>query len=266
MSEYDATIRDHYASVAQSDGLAATSTMADLLIRERETAAIVQFVGLTTGGLGTVADFGCGNGYTLEVLAAAFPQLDLHGFEYTPELRQLAEERLRNARASVSPGDIRDPGFCGGRQFDAVIVQRVIINLLDRADQALALDNIVAAVKPGGHVLFIECFEEPLDDLNEAREEFDLPPIGPAQHNLYLRNGFYEHGDLAPFDHSDWQFPPNVLSTHYFVSRAFDPGLMRGKPFKRNSQVQRFFSMALPPAIGNFAPLMIHAFVRSTRS
>ena len=97
--------------------------------------------------------------------------------------------------------------------------------------------------------------------LVEARR-FGLEPIGPAHHNLYLSEGFYDRDDLVPFAHPDWDFPPNYLSTHYFVSRAFEPGLTKGRPFKRNSMVQRFLSMAFPPAVGNFAPLMIHAFQR----
>lgn len=262
MGDYDATIKEHYASVAKTAGLDPTSTMADELIRQRETEAIVSFVGLATGGIGRVADFGCGNGYTLEVLANSYPELDLHGFEYTPELRALASERLGNGRAAVAAGDIREPRFWGEGTFDAVVIQRVIINLLDVADQKRGLDNIIEAVKPGGHVIFIECFEEPFAELNEAREEFELEPIGPAHHNLYLEMDFFERDDLVPFDDPQWSFPPNYLSTHYFVSRAFEPGLTRGRPFKRNSQVQRFFSMALPPAVGNFAPLMIHAFRR----
>ena len=261
MTDYDATIREHYASVAESAGLSATSTMADQLIRQRETEAILSFVRLATGGRGRVADFGCGNGYTLERLHQDFNDLQLFGYEYTPELRELAAQRLQGI-APVAPGDVREAGFWGDESFDAVIVQRVIINLLNLDDQKRALDNIIKAVKPGGHVFFIECFDHTFAELNEAREEFDLPPIGPAHHNLYLPEGFYDRPDLVPFEHPDWEFVPNYLSTHYFVSRAFEPGLTKWRPFKRNSQVQRFFSMALPPSIGNMAPLMFHAFER----
>jgi SAM-dependent methyltransferase len=263
MAAYDATIKEHYASVASAEGLSETATMADRLIRQRETEAIASFVKLATGGQGRVADCGCGNGHTLAVLARTFPELQFTGFEYTPELRELAAGRfVEDRRIKILPGDIREAGFWGERPFDAVIVQRVIINLLDVKDQRRAVGNIVQAVRRGGHVIFIECFVEPFAELNEAREEFGLEPIGPAHHNLYLSKGFYDRDDLVPFAHPDWSFPPNYLSTHYFVSRAFEPGLTKGRPFKRNSQVQRFLSMAFPPAVGNFAPLMIHAFER----
>lgn len=258
MSNYDDVIRDHYASVAEQAGLSATSTMADQLIRHHETEAIAQFVELTAHG-GRVGDFGCGNGYTLEVLRDRMPDNDYVGIEYTPELRDLAAQRL-DGEVPIHPGDIREEGFFGDEQFDTVFCQRVLINLLDIDDQKRALENVVAAVKPGGHVLFIECFIEPLAELNEGRDEFEMGPIPPAHHNLYLEKGFFDRDDLTAFDHEGWEYPPNYMSTHYFVSRVLEPGLTRWRDFKRNSKLQRFLSMAFPPAVGDFAPLQIHAF------
>ncbi len=218
---------------------------------------------MTTGGSGRVADIGCGNGYTLGVLAERYPKLQLSGYEHVPEQFDLATERFNGVpRVRIHAADVRDEGFWGQDPFDAVVVQRLIINLLDPEDQNKALGNILAAVRVGGHALFLECFQEPLANLNEAREELGLDPILPAHHNLYLRSAFFERLELAPFEHQDWDYAPNHLSTHYFVSRAFEPSLSRDRPFKRNSQVQRFFSLALPPAIGNFAPLLINAFRR----
>ncbi len=261
MSEYDQTIKEHYASVAESEGLAATSTMADQLIRQRETEAIEQFVRLASSPGQRVGDIGCGNGYSLQVMADKFDDRNFVGIEYTPELCDLAKSRFRdNDRVTVRGGDIREKGFHGDEQFDCLYVQRVLINLLDESHQKEALENIVAAVRPGGTLLFIECFIEPLDELNEGREEFEMAPIPPAHHNLYLTEGFYDRDDLVPFEHGDWEFPPNYLSTHYFVSRVLEPGLTRWRDFKRNSKLQRFLSMAFPPAVGNFAPLQIHAF------
>jgi SAM-dependent methyltransferase len=263
MNSYDDTIKEHYASVAEQAGLSSASTMADQLIRKHETDAIAQFVELATTPGQRVGDFGCGNGYTLEVLAERFPDRRYVGVEYTPELLDLAKSRFAGAAGvTVGLGDIRIEGFHGDEQLDAVYCQRVLINLLDEADQKKALDNVVAAVKPGGCVLFIECFIEPLDDLNEARDEFEMEPIPPAHHNRYLEEGFFEHSELETFEMAGWEYPPNFLSTHYFVSRALEPGLTRWRDFKRNSKLQRFLSMAFPPAVGDFAPLQFHAFRR----
>lgn len=264
MSTYDDTIKNHYASVAEKAGLSSDSTMADKLIRRYETDAIIQFVELTTSAGDRVGDFGCGNGHTLEVLNDQLPDRHFVGLEYTPELLDLARSRFVDAEnVTVGPCDIREPGFHGDAQFDSVFCQRVLINLLDLDDQKRALENVVAAVKPGGYVFFIECFIEPLADLNEAREEFELGAIPPAHHNLYLEEGFFERNELERFDHPGWEYPPNFLSTHYFVTRALEPGLTRWRDFKRNSKLQRFLSMAFPPAIGHFGPLQFWAFKKT---
>ena len=116
----DATIREQYARVAKQSGLASSSTMEDQLIRHHETGAIAKFVGLTTGDSGRVADFGCGNGYTLGVLAERYPNLLLSGFEFTPELLDLATERFGGIpHVSAQSADVREAGFWGPDLFDA---------------------------------------------------------------------------------------------------------------------------------------------------
>lgn len=261
---YDDTISQHYEKVAADAGLSSSSTMADRIIRAQETEAIESFVGLTVGdGAARVADVGCGNGYTLGELNARYPGHHYVGIEYTEGLRKLAQERFNRAdNVDVYEGDLRDPKFAAGATFDVLICQRVLINLLEPSDQRQALQNVIASVRPGGYLLFIEAFTTPLAELNEAREELELDPIEPAHHNLYLEDDFFEVDELEPFEHESWSFAPNHLSTHYFISRAFEPGLTRGRPFKRNSKVMTFFSSALPQAVGNFAPLQIHAFRR----
>jgi len=263
---YDDTIAEHYRKVADSEGLSAASTMLDEVIRARETAAVETFVTWVAGELGRdvgFVDVGCGNGFTLEVLAAGFPLHTFTGFELTPELLALARERLTKLEnAEVHAGDIRDPEFTRGRRFDVLLSQRVLINLLDPDDQRAALDHLVSCVHPGGFLLFIEAFSSPMVHLNAAREELDLEPITPAHHNLYLGDDFFEHPGIAGVPGELWGVPENDISTHYYVSRVLAPWSRQGKPFKRNSEFQRFFSAALPPAIGDYSPLRIVAFRR----
>lgn len=260
---YDETIARHYQEVAESTGSSPRSTMLDEVIRTRETAAIEAFVRFASERLGDLdfVDVGCGNGFSLEVLAERFPRHDYTGIELTVELRKIAARRLDGA-AAIHAGDIRDPDFAQGRHFDALLSQRVLINLLDPDDQRSALENLVNAVKPGGFVLFIEAFRSSLDRLNVARDELDLDPIESAHHNLYLTDGFFDHGSLEPISGAEWGVAMNDLSTHYYISRVFFPWATRHKPLKRNAAFAKFFSAALPPAIGNFAPLQIRLFRR----
>jgi SAM-dependent methyltransferase len=266
MATYDADIRAHYTAVAEESGLAPTSTMADERVRKLESAQILKFVrfGLAGGvsNRGVVADVGCGNGYTLSILHESFPELTLHGFEFVPEMRALAEARLAAARrVSVHAADIRNPSFTKGIELDLVVVQRVLINLLDRRDQRNALKNLVSSLRPGAHIFFIEGFQKGLENLNEARNEFSLPALPPAAHNLLLAEDFFEdERRLEAVDPDRCNIPVNFLSTHYFVARVLHDILLAGRPFSRNSMFVRFMSDALRANVGDFSPIRARVF------
>ena len=280
---YDTTIRKHFAQEARTHGAAPTSTMADEIVRSKETEVICEAVatfvreqrahdalnnecveGQRRNGVFHIVDLGCGNGTTLCEIARTnttqeAPQLLLTGVEYTPELRAIAEERLSEfENARVLAGDVRtiDSNQC--EPGDVIILQRVLINLLDRADQNRALDNVVSLLRPGGLLVAIESFETGLVELNSARLEFGLSELTPAHHNLYLTSGFFDHPSLAPYEpNSGIGAAENFLSTHYFVSRVLHEAWQKetGESSKRNSHFVRFFSAALPDGVGAYSPL-----------
>jgi len=274
--DYDEIIEQHYQSVAQKQGLSSASTMADEKTREKETEAIIRFVGLALGSWigdgnsATIMDVGCGNGYTLGVLSEKFRDQNFVGIEKSDDLRELAISRFRgHSNVEILQGDIRDASFSKNINADILICQRVIINLLDSDDQSVARRNIHnSVVSPvdngcGGFILFIEAFSSALENLNEARAEFDFGPIPPAHHNQYLPDDFFDHPHLAPFARDVLQ--PNFLSTHYYVTRVLHPHFTRGKSFKRNSEFVKFFSEALHKNVGDYAPLKLYAFQKVNR-
>jgi len=282
MSEqnYDELITEHYRKVAQKEGLGPNSTMADTVTREKETRAIVDFVGdsLKRRELGktdrsmTIMDVGCGNGYSLDVLSNFFPKQVFIGVEKSDELRALAVSRFKDVEnVSIIEGDIRDRGFSKGFVADILICQRVLINLLNIEDQKTALDNIIGVVRApkeggiGGALLFIEAFSSSLATLNIARDEFDIPPMKPAHHNLYLEDGFFETEELSPYPSGDRLPPPNFLSTHYFVTRVLHPIFIKDKEFKRNSEFVKFFTQSLKENVGEYSPLRLCLFERKQR-
>ena len=80
--------------------------------------------------------------------------------EYNADLRTIAQERLRAfGNVKVMAGDVR--GMHAGQcdPADVLVLQRVLINLLDRSDQKRALDNVVNMLNPGGLLFAIEAFE-----------------------------------------------------------------------------------------------------------
>jgi SAM-dependent methyltransferase len=266
--EYDRTIEDHYKQVAQASGLSATSTMADEITRESESKVILQFVSESLrrrqikGVLepATIMDVGCGNGYTLQRLSEEYPEAHFIGIEKSNELRSLAVSRFAGRNnVEILSGDIRERGFAAKASVDVLICQRVLINLLNEEDQKSALGNVVDVVAPSGTLLFIEAFSSSLAKLNEARAEFELTPIPPAHHNLYLGDDFFEIPQLIPLS-SERLPPPNFLSTHYFVTRVLHPLHLGNKPLKRNSEFVRFFSGALKENVGDYSPLRLHMF------
>ena len=270
--DYDRVILSHYREVAQQSGRDATSTMADERTRQLETELICDFVATCLGrhvqrGLPEesvqVVDVGCGNGYTLEVLADRFPAVRLIGFEYTPELCKIAQERFAGGKTRILPADIRESNFAGELRAKVLICQRVLINLLDPEDQVRALNHIVESTEHGAHLLFIEAFQSGLDSLNAARSEFDLEPIPPAHHNIYLPDQFFSRRtDLEPLKGEFSHIPSNFLSTHYFVSRVFHPAVLGDRPMKRNSHWVRFFSESLVQAVGDYSPVRALLFKR----
>ncbi|MCJ7700004.1 MAG: class I SAM-dependent methyltransferase [Anaerolineales bacterium] len=274
--KYDDIIAQHYQEIARDHGFSSTSTMADKITRKLETEAILQFVDESIRIQRTenkprqfiLMDVGCGNGYTLEILLKAFPNLIFYGIEKSDELRSLATTRFSEAKnITILEGDVRDNQFAQGLEVDILICQRVLINLLDFDDQRIALENIINSVRSpgdfsqrGGKLLFLESFQDTLERLNEARSEFELPPISSAYHNLYLPNNFFDRDDLNWLNTEGRFTPSNFLSTHYYITRVLHPILKKGKEFKRNSEFVKFFSQALLPYSGDYSPIKLNIF------
>ncbi len=282
---YDSLIRAHYDSVAAQCGAMPQSTMADEIIRAKETDAILGFVAevarawrsdfSTNSGNARrpnrdsdllVVDVGCGNGYTLRCLAECAPAHHYTGVEPNDRLRAIAKKQVENTSVRIIRGDIRNLSSVGvdAGSVDILICQRVLINLLDIKDQKLALKNIVELAKPGAALIFIESFRSGLDNLNAARAEFSLEPIPPASHNLPLPDSFFDDPNLVRIDFSGTHFSENVLSTHFFVSRVLHEIAIKstGTELKRNSHFVRFLSAALPDAIGDYSPLRIKRLMK----
>jgi len=275
---YDELIAEHYKKVAEEEGIEPTSTMADNITREKESRAILDFVGDSlrirkAEGIqqpAKIMDVGCGNGYTLELLSRQYPEQVFVGIEKSEELLNLAASRFKNIEnVSIIEGDIRNKNFSKGVIADVLICQRVLINLLNEEDQKRALNNIVCSVKKsdawhsGGTLLFIESFMSALTKLNEAREEFELPAMEPAHHNLYLQDDFFKISELITYKTDGCLASSNFLSTHYFVTRVLHPIFVKDKPFKRNSEFVKFFTHALKESVGDYSHLKLYVFERA---
>lgn len=272
--QYDEEIRAHYDQVARTHRDSPASTMEDPIVRAKETEFIHAVVaevtrrasrsGTTRSRALSVIDVGCGNGYTLATLVDGVADNAYSGVEFNDSQRAVAVSRLSPLGIDVAAGDVRKRDSLPAGPFDILLCQRVLINLLDDGDQQRALENLISMVAPGGVMIFIEAFQHSLDNLNAARGEFGIEPISPATHNLYLREGFFEHPALEPWSSDAVPVNPDMLSTHYYVTRVFHEVILRATStdFKRNSHFVRLWSRALPDGVGSYAPLRLGVFTK----
>lgn len=280
--EYDEVILKHYEGQAKEFGLGSNSTMLDLTVRQRETALIKRFLSLSIlhlRGKGysdsdiKICDVGCGNGYSLLTIAEDYPEVNVLGIEFTPALRKLAQSRFSGQdKVKVAAGDIRTLDL-PDESFDIVICQRVLINLLDLSDQIKAISELSRITRQTGFILSIEAFQDPLINLNSAREEFNLPELPAAYHNSYLPSDIFDRelsltkmiGPDLDIDLPTDFLPSNFLSSHYFISRVLHPIALGGSAqFVRNSYFVHFLTEAIDKPIGDFAPIKAHAFRKSS--
>ncbi|MBT3237011.1 MAG: methyltransferase domain-containing protein [Bdellovibrionales bacterium] len=265
----DQIILKHYRQVAQANGLAATCTMDDPFVRESETKfiekEIERFIAERPDQLSfKLMDVGCGNGYLLSYLTARFPTLNCVGVEFTPELLELALSRNLE-QAEFLAGDCRQPDFING-QFDIVITERVVINLLVHKQQFRALENIASKVLPGGIYLMVESFREPLAELNRARSEMSLELIEQSYQNRYLSEGHIKAMRRFGLDELPVMTPSNYLSSHFYITRVFHKAIRPSGGQVKFSRCSLFFRQALPPAIGNYSPILFRLFRKSKRA
>src|SRR5262249_38897410 len=69
---------------------------------------------------------------------------------------------------------------------DLVYSSRCLINILDRAKQEDALEEMLRVVKPSGALVLSENFSAFVDRLNRVKRQFHAGPIDVDEHNLRL--------------------------------------------------------------------------------
>jgi 2-polyprenyl-3-methyl-5-hydroxy-6-metoxy-1,4-benzoquinol methylase len=141
---------------------------------------------LATGG--RVADVGCGHGVAAILLARAYPEADIHGYDSHDRSIQVARQQA--AKAGVG-GRIRfealDATSYPANGYDLICL---LDTLHDLGDPTAALIHAREALAPGGAVLVVEPnaaddyatnLTSPLAALNYAASTFQCTPAALAQ-------------------------------------------------------------------------------------
>lgn len=105
---------------------------------------------------------GCGNGYTLDKMCTAFPNLMVNGIEPDPSLRAIAESRFAKGPTKILTPEFFFTEHLQIPRVDILICSKILVKLLDPQSQILFLNNLMKCVKPEGIYLFVE----PLDRIH----------------------------------------------------------------------------------------------------
>ncbi len=202
---------------------------------------------------GRVLDIGCGNGDTL---IEAHEKLGVTGIglDFSPEMVALAQSRAKkySQDLSFSFADVRQlPDDIG--QFDAVYVQRSLINLNSYEEQRAAFEGIMNLVNPGGIFVMVECTIDGQNKTNALRTILGIEKMEIPWHNL-----FFHISDIE-----SWQSPArrierfdHISSTYHFLSRVIYAALGEadGGELKYDSEINKL-AISLPQNIGEFGPV-----------
>jgi SAM-dependent methyltransferase len=258
---YDLIIQQHYKEQASTHGLEPSSTMLDLTTRDLETSAILNLVEYLFSRSTLpfeILEIGCGNGNLLELISGKFSNLTLTGIDFNTEMVELALARQIN-NCDIKQGDVRNLQLPDAT-FDVIISERCLINILDVADQVKAVQELWRVLKPSGYVIFLESFQDGLENLNKARRELGLSDNSMPHHNLWFeKNDFFNRikdmFDVLESNKLESYLPGhNFLSSHYFISRVFYPCVTKSD-ILYNTEFVKFFQF-LPP-IGNYSPIQL---------
>jgi SAM-dependent methyltransferase len=187
-------IREHWIDWATRYEADLRSTTKTPTIKQLEIDAFARAIQAIVPAPRTALEVGCGNLINTLTLARRFPAIRWVATDYLPEMvensiRNRDKERELAGRIAVAKGDIRSAETTEGAPFDVVISDRVVINLNTWQLQGEALDALVKAVRPGGHLLLIENTSDGFARQNELRSAVGLAPRTPAEFNLFLEDG-----------------------------------------------------------------------------
>lgn len=244
---------EYYADEANKHGHSGTSTIQDMRTRLLEINAISKYIKEKQ----KILEPGCGNGYTAWKLTKT-KQVFIDAYDLCEELISLAKARSKDKLK----GDYNffHADACVWKKennYDTIFTERVLQNIPLWDNQQIALENIYMSLKKGGYYIMEECFMSGLNNLNQARQELDLPFIDEPWHNV-----FFDDKALFTFM-STLGFKKvaedNFLSGYYFGSRVLLAALYPKDKKLLSASILNEYFCNLPPA-GNFSPMRIVIF------
>jgi len=251
--------KKYWDNRAQKHECSAQATTNDYYMREIEIRCLTSAISEFSKGKEnfTVADIGCGNGYSTIKLAKDNIGLHFSGFDYSENMIYFAREiqlQEKIANLDFHALDITRDSIPGA--YDFIFTDRCLINLPSYNLQLCAIKNIYNALKANGTFVLIENFIDGHVNFNKLRREFGLKEISIREHNL-----FFDRNKLEPFLETLFKSIEfiNISSQYYIGSRIIYSKICADNEIEPDYfDVHHTISSKLP-FMGNFGPIGMYA-------
>jgi SAM-dependent methyltransferase len=252
LKQYD-DIKRYWEDRAKRNPDSPQATTNDIYMREIETRKLIDTLYNLVQHIEDIADIGCGDGLTTISLAKEFPLVNFSGFDYSPAMLKIANNRKDIDKiANVSFNELDIVRGKIHTAYDVIYTTRCLINLPSQSMQEAALINIHNCLRNGGYYIMIENFIDGHDSFNELRRQYDLPEINIRDHNRY-----FDEDKLLTFIRNMFTVEniENISSVYYVVSR-----IIYSKICQLNSSTPNYYDIhhelsSKLPIMGNYGPI-----------
>ena len=166
-----------------------------------------------------ILDVGCGEGEGT-LAYSSIPGIMVHAADFSETRIKKAAKRLKECD-NVTLRRIDFLGqYCLDNDYDSIVSQRFLINLIEWKLQKKVLLELMAMLKPGGRLLMLEGSKRGVESLNKLRAVLGLDPIPIKWHNLFFDDDalldfmWQNHYELAEED---------GLGAYFFLTRGIRP-------------------------------------------
>jgi ubiquinone/menaquinone biosynthesis C-methylase UbiE len=190
-----------------------TVSIIDSNLHQLEIAAALRYLMPTD----RLADVGCGNGEAT-VRYAKFVR-ECVGLERSAHMRQQAE---RNAQAAgVTNLSLREFDILNSptpeAEFDAIVSQRMLINLASWEEQQQGIRHLHRMLKVGGRAILIENTNDAFQAMNDVRANLGLSGVPQHWHNR-----FFDYDEFITFVKSGFQLLHfQDFGLYYLLTRVY---------------------------------------------
>jgi SAM-dependent methyltransferase len=168
-----------------------------------------------------ILDAGCGEGEGT-VVYSAIAGVEVHAVDFSETRLAMARQRLsERSNVLIKQLDFLKEYSCD-YDYDVVISQRFLINLLEWPLQQRVLLDLARRLKSGGRLLMLEGSQQGVDSLNELRSSLGLELIPVKWHNL-----FFDDDALIRFMlQNDYRLiEQDGLGAYFMLTRGIRPTL-----------------------------------------